>query len=272
MDKSLDDIIAERRKENKVEDDGNRRRFHVSGRIAKARRQLGSIRTEHYSSERRLGAQRGEAAECYWEEGTTLSVSNLHFELTNEQLYDVFSRFGELKRWTLLKNPATERPSGRAEVVFVRREAAEDAVLKLDGALLFGRILRFVLGNPQDGRIKAGRKAKKSSIIEVSNVPDEVTETDLRNIFEPIGELSGIHIVLNRPDRNGDDDETERRVAYVQYRLWEDAYVAMKERFGTELYGQELELRIGADVMEAAAHLCPTSPKQERILEEHEAE
>ncbi|GAA0174065.1 hypothetical protein LIER_41652 [Lithospermum erythrorhizon] len=71
----------------------------------------------------------------------TIFVSNVHFAATKDSLSRHFNKFGDVLKVIILSDPATGLQKGSAYVVFVRKEAAGDA-LSLDGTSFLSRILK----------------------------------------------------------------------------------------------------------------------------------
>ncbi|KAK9831311.1 hypothetical protein WJX81_001058 [Elliptochloris bilobata] len=73
---------------------------------------------------------------------TTLYVGNLSFYTTEEQIYEVFSRAGDVKRIVMGLDKHRMTPCGFAFVVYYTREDAEDAVKYISGTVLDDRPVR----------------------------------------------------------------------------------------------------------------------------------
>ena len=99
------------------------------------------------------------------EESTTLYVGNLSFYTTEEQLYAMFGRVGEVKRIIMGLDRNTKTPCGFCFVEYHRRADTEDAVRYISGCKLDDRILRvdydggFVEGR-QYGRGRSGGQVR----------------------------------------------------------------------------------------------------------------
>ncbi|OMO63648.1 hypothetical protein COLO4_32267 [Corchorus olitorius] len=89
------------------------------------------------------------------EVGTKLYVSNLDHGVTNEDIRELFSEIGELKRYAVHYDK-TGRPSGSAEVVYVRRSDAFAALKRYNNVLLDGKPMKIeIVGTNAEAPISA---------------------------------------------------------------------------------------------------------------------
>ena len=95
----------------------------------------------------------------------TLYVGNLSFYTTEEQIYALFSRVGEVRRIIMGLNRITHTPCGFCFVEYYNRRDAEACLKYLTGTVLDERIIRidwdggFVEGR-QYGRGKSGGQVR----------------------------------------------------------------------------------------------------------------
>eukprot|EP00252_Welwitschia_mirabilis_P006057 TRINITY_DN16755_c0_g1_i2.p1 TRINITY_DN16755_c0_g1~~TRINITY_DN16755_c0_g1_i2.p1 ORF type:complete len:221 (+),score=36.75 TRINITY_DN16755_c0_g1_i2:56-718(+) len=96
---------------------------------------------------------------------TTVYVGNLSFYTTEEQLYELFSRAGEVKKIIMGLDKNTKTSCGFCFVIFYTRQDTEDAVKYISGTVLDDRIVRvdfdwgFVDGR-QWGRGRSGGQVR----------------------------------------------------------------------------------------------------------------
>lgn len=94
-------------------------------------------------------------------QSTTLYVGNLSFYTTEEQIHELFSRAGDIKRVIMGLNKNTKTPCGFCFVEYYSRADAENAMRYINGTRLDDRLIRtdwdagFVEGR-QYGRGKSG--------------------------------------------------------------------------------------------------------------------
>uniref|UniRef100_A0A7S1XGH8 RRM domain-containing protein n=1 Tax=Compsopogon caeruleus TaxID=31354 RepID=A0A7S1XGH8_9RHOD len=73
-----------------------------------------------------------------------ISVANLNCDITNEDLFHLFSRFGNLRRWLVIHDKS--RSTGTAQLIFATQEDALRAKTSCDGVKLDGREMRVRMG------------------------------------------------------------------------------------------------------------------------------
>ncbi|KAG2371743.1 Nuclear cap-binding protein [Vigna angularis] len=84
---------------------------------------------------------------------STVYVGNMSFYTTEEQVYELFSRAGEIKKIIMGLDKNTKTPCGFCFVLYYSREDTEDACKYISGTILDDRLIRvdFDWGF-QDGR------------------------------------------------------------------------------------------------------------------------
>ncbi|KAL6325880.1 hypothetical protein AAG906_038369 [Vitis piasezkii] len=89
------------------------------------------------------------------EAGTKLYISNLDYGVTNEDIRELFSEIGDIKRYAV-HYEKNGRPSGSAEVVYTRRSDAFAAVKRYNNVLLDGKPMKIeIIGSDSDVPVSA---------------------------------------------------------------------------------------------------------------------
>lgn len=73
---------------------------------------------------------------------TTVYIGNMSFYTTEEQVYELYSRAGEIKKIIMGLDKNTKTPCGFCFVLYYSREDAEDAVKYISGTILDDRPIR----------------------------------------------------------------------------------------------------------------------------------
>jgi len=81
-------------------------------------------------------------------------VGNLSYQMTNEELQELFEQFGEVTRVNVIKDRETGRSKGFGFVEMVEEAAGDKAIEALDGEETNGRNLRVNKARPREERPK----------------------------------------------------------------------------------------------------------------------
>ncbi len=91
----------------------------------------------------------------------TIYVGNLSYQANQEDLTEVFTEYGKVKRVQLPTDRETGRMRGFA-FVDMEEEAQEDAAIKaLDGAEWMGRDLKINKAKPREERSGGGQRERR---------------------------------------------------------------------------------------------------------------
>ncbi|KAJ9172971.1 hypothetical protein P3X46_016155 [Hevea brasiliensis] len=119
--------------------------------IAKPPRRIRSLPWQHDLLEDSIRAAGITGAEV----GTKLYVSNLDYGVSNEDIRELFTEIGDLKRYAVHYDKHG-RPSGSAEVVYTRRSDAFAALKKYNNVLLDGKPMKIeIVGTTAEMPISA---------------------------------------------------------------------------------------------------------------------
>ncbi|KAF2103760.1 RNA-binding domain-containing protein [Rhizodiscina lignyota] len=175
MDRSLDDVISERQRENYRGGRGRRQYNGPRDGIKKIQQDYqrnidhdwvhDRFDEDSERNDRRpprpYRAPRNErrSPEANLQAGAKIRVDNLHYDLTEDDLHELFTRIGPISSIQLLYD-RQDRSRGIAFVTYVNVRDAEDAIDQFDGANAKGQPIKLQLvakRNPFDHVERPGR-------------------------------------------------------------------------------------------------------------------
>jgi RNA recognition motif-containing protein len=74
--------------------------------------------------------------------GKKLYIGNLSFDISEEELGEAFSQFGEIVSTAIIKDSVSGRSKGFGFIEFAQEESAKAAVEEMNGKELAGRTLK----------------------------------------------------------------------------------------------------------------------------------
>ncbi len=83
-------------------------------------------------------------------------VSNLSFNVTDEDLNEYFAEYGEVSSAKVILDKFTQKSRGFAFVEMSDDEAAKKAIAELDGASVDGRTINVSVAKPREERSNGG--------------------------------------------------------------------------------------------------------------------
>jgi RNA recognition motif-containing protein len=83
-------------------------------------------------------------------------VSNLSFNVTDEDLQEYFAEYGEVSSAKVITDKFTNKSRGFAFVEMPDDEAAKKAIAELDGASVDGRTIGVSVARPKEERSNKG--------------------------------------------------------------------------------------------------------------------
>jgi polyadenylate-binding protein len=167
---------------------------------------------------------------------TNLFVKNLTSSTTSKDLYELFSKFGEIISIKLRQNKNGEC-LGYGYVNFQTSNSAEEAMKNLHDSEYQGKKLYVSLFSSKKER--SGNDEDKFPLVLIKQCPKNIkTEKDLQEIFSKFGQISFCGLVSNLENKDTTDEssnptpETESKVAVVLFsnkEEAEDAVAALNE-------------------------------------------
>lgn len=147
-------------------------------------------------------------------------IKNLDKSIDNKALHDTFSAFGNILSCKVVCDERGES-KGFAFVHFETREAAEEAIAKVNGMLLMGVKVFVGFHIPKKERFSslAEQRASFTNVF-VKNLAETVTLEQLAALFEPYGEIQSITIQT-------DEEGKSRGFGFVNFANHEDAAKAV---------------------------------------------
>src|SRR5450432_3221345 len=96
-------------------------------------------------------------------------VSNLSFNVTDEDLHDYFAEYGEVSSAKVITDKFTNKSRGFAFVEMSDDEAAKKAIQELDGASVDGRTIGVAVARPKEERTNNSRGGSGGSFQKKGN-------------------------------------------------------------------------------------------------------
>jgi len=185
------------------------------------------------------------------EEGVKLYVGNLSYSTDESRLREEFGRFGPIADVFLPLDKFSSRPRGFGFVSFETREAAEEAISKMDGTELDGRVIKVNEPRPRGesgggrgggrGGYGSSNNSEKEEIkIYVGNLSFDTVSDSVRELFEQHGTVTDCFMPMDRGTNR------PRGFGFVTMPT-KDAEKAINEVNGTELDGRTLRVNEARD-------------------------
>lgn len=174
-------------------------------------------------------------------ESRSLFVKNLNFKTNEEKLKEHFTQ--NLKEGKIFSVKITKHvkngknlSKGFGFIEFDSVDTATRTCKDLQGTVLDGHALILQLCNAKTDENAPGKteKDKSSTKIIVRNVAFEATEKDLRQLFNPYGQIKRLRLPKNI--------EHHRGFAFIEFLTKKEAQNALQALSSTHLYGRRLVL------------------------------
>uniref|UniRef100_A0A1I8H4A3 Poly(U)-binding-splicing factor PUF60 n=1 Tax=Macrostomum lignano TaxID=282301 RepID=A0A1I8H4A3_9PLAT len=168
-------------------------------------------------------------------------VGSIAADVTEEMLTAAFQTYGTVKACNMGFDNATRKHKGYAFVEFELAEAATLAIDGMNGYTIGGRNLKVSrpsnISNPNPVIDELVREGSLYSRVYVANVHPQLTEFELRSVFEAFGSLVSCKL---EPDPTVPG--VHRGFGFIEYSTPESAIEAISAMHGFDLGGQLLKV------------------------------
>lgn len=175
-------------------------------------------------------------------------IKNLDKSIDNKAMYDTFSAFGNI----LSCKVATDEESsskGYGFVHFETEEAANNAIMKVNGMLLNGRKVFVGKFIPRKEREKLlGEKARRFMNVYIKNFGDDLDDEKLGDLFKKYGKITSAKVM-------SDEMGKSKGFGFVSFEEPENAEKAVDDLNGKEFNGKILYVGRAQKKSERAAEL-----------------
>ncbi|TPX37046.1 hypothetical protein SmJEL517_g00846 [Synchytrium microbalum] len=169
----------------------------------------------------------------------TIFARQLAARLKERELKDFLSAAGKVRDVKIIVDRISGRSKGIGYVEFYDEESVAKAI-EMNGQKLLGLPILIELTESEKNRLAEQAAGKEPSFnrLYIGSLHFNITEEDLRAVFEPFGPLD---LVQMHKDA---DTGRSRGFAFVQYRKSEDANQALQKMNGFELAGRPLKVNL----------------------------
>jgi len=160
-------------------------------------------------------------------------IKNLDKSIDNKALYDTFSAFGNILSCKIAQGE-DGNPKGYGFVHFETQEAADRAIVKVNGMLLNDKKVYVGKWMSKKERMdKMGNQPKKFTNVFVKNLGKDVSDDEFETLCLQFGKIQSYMVAK-------DDDETSKGFGFVSFETAEQAEEAVNKINLTEFKGRKL--------------------------------
>ncbi|CAG5040785.1 unnamed protein product [Parnassius apollo] len=177
-------------------------------------------------------------------------VGSISFELKEDTIRQAFLPFGPIKSINMSWDPVTQKHKGFAFVEYEIPEAAQLSLEQMNGVMLGGRNIKVVgrpSNMPQAQAVidEIQEEAKQYNRIYVASIHPELTEDDIKNVFEAFGPITYCKLA------QGTSAHKHKGYGFIEYATLAAALEAIASMNLFDLGGQHL--RVGRAITPPAA-------------------
>jgi len=160
-------------------------------------------------------------------------IKNLDKSIDTKAIYDTFSAFGNILSCKIAQDQQGVS-KGYGFVHFETEEAATNAICKVNGMLLNMRKVFVGKFIPRSERVRElGEKAKMFTNVYVKNLPDDVKDEQLKDLFAPYGTITSHKVAMG-------EDGKSKGFGFVAFEEAGHAEEAVNALNNLEMSGKQL--------------------------------
>ncbi|KAL5022515.1 hypothetical protein ScPMuIL_001670 [Solemya velum] len=184
-------------------------------------------------------------------------VGSINFEIKEDTIKQSFLPFGPIKSVNLSWDPITNKHKGFAFIEYEIPEAAQLALEQMNGVMIGGRNIKVGRPSnmPQAQPIieQLAQEAKDHNRIYVASIHQDLTENDIKSVFEAFGRIKVCQLELD-PSRPG----KHKGYGFLEFESPQAGHDAVSSMNLFDLGGQYL--RVGKAITPPDALQAPTGP------------
>jgi nucleolin len=165
-----------------------------------------------------------------------LFVRNLSWSVTENDLYDLFGEVGEVLSVKIPTRREDGKPRGFAFVEMGSTEAGQQVIRQFNGYMLQNRDLAVDFQDESRGGSSGASAPTPNAKLFVRNISNTVTEGTLQELFQQVGTVSSVKIVMDR------DTGESKGFGFVEMGSSEEAQQAIQTLNNTYLSGKEIAI------------------------------
>ena len=123
----------------------------------------------------------------------SLYVGDLHPDVDEDDLHEIFIRIGRVKGIHLCRDRDTQRSLGYAYINYMNKDDAKDALRILNLSKIRGKVCRIMWSHSE----KESRKTGGGNLF-IRSLDKRLTSRDLYDIFSEFGNILSCKVEINR--------------------------------------------------------------------------
>jgi len=200
-------------------------------------------------------------------------IKNLEKTIDTKELFDTFEQFGKILSCKVVMETkeGEEKSRGYGFVHYETQAAAEAAIESVNGMMLKDQLV--YVGNfksKQERLEEIGKTQREFTNLYVKNLPEDMTEEGLEELFSKFGKVTSRKIAIKKGDDEEEPaaDNSSKGFGFVSFELAASARAAVEEMNDKEVNGKTLFVARAQKRAERLAQLRQQYEKK-RIENQH---